>query len=156
MVSDKVRKVSNNNAPFSSRLNGTRNSWRCVTTVWICSGVGGRRGSGWRWIWKGAPLPLRRRPWRRWLESRRHWLLVKLDDTGPSVSYLSPLFHTLSVQFHIPLSLCVCVCFRLPRSLRLTPSFLSLRLNPESAPGIREDLMFPRARWAREDLKFKV
>jgi hypothetical protein len=66
-----------------------------------------------------------------------------------SVSYLSPLFHTLSVQFLIPLSLSV--CFRLPRSLRLTASFLSLGLNPESAPGIREDLMFPRVRRARPE-----
>ena len=73
-------------------------------------------------------------------ETRRHWLLVKLDDTGLSVSYLSPLFHTLSVQFLIPLSLSLSVSFRLPRSLRLTPSSLSLRLNPESAPGAREDL----------------
>ena len=57
--------------------------------------------------------------------------------------YLSPislLSFTLSLSSSLYLSLCVCVCFRLPRSLRLTPSFLSLGLNPESAPGIREDL----------------
>ena len=56
------------------------------------------------------------------------------------------------------LSLSLSVYFSLPDSLRLTPSFLSLGLNPESAPGIREDLVFLRAReaGAREDLKFKV
>jgi hypothetical protein len=77
---------------------------------------------------------------------------------GLSVSYLSPLFLTLSVQFLIPLSLSLCF---LPPSLipqiycvclllqYLTPSSLSLSLNPESAPGIREDLTFLRAREAR-------
>jgi hypothetical protein len=73
--------------------------------------------------------------------------------------YLSPISllsftHSLSSSLYLSLSLSV--YFRLPGSLRLTPSFLSLGLNPESAPGIREDLMFLRARFAREDLKFKV
>ena len=36
--------------------------------------------------------------------SRDEEVVVKLDDTGLSVSYLSPLFHTLSVQFLIPSS----------------------------------------------------
>ncbi len=38
--------------------------------------------------------PRRRRPLR--LGSRQHWLLVKLDDTGLSVSYLHSFTHTLS------------------------------------------------------------
>jgi hypothetical protein len=51
------------------------------------------------------------------------WLLVKLDDKGLSVSYLSPLFHTLSVQFLIPLSLSL--CFLPPSSLPQAHSLLS-------------------------------
>jgi hypothetical protein len=68
--------------------------------------------------------------------------------------YLSPISllsftHSLSSSLYLSLSLSV--YFRLPGSLRLTPSFLSLGLNPESAPGIREDLMFLRAREARPE-----
>ena len=68
-------------------------------------------------------------------EARRHWLLVKLDDTGLSVSYLSPLFHTLSVQFLIPLSLSLFTSSFLAPSDSLPPFFLSvstLRVRPES------------------------
>ncbi len=95
----------------------------------------------------------------RWNPSTHHLLILIMVSPGLSVSYLSPLFHTLSVQFLIPrLSLSLSVYFRLPGSLRLTPSFLSLGLNPESAPGIREDQMFLRSSRApgARNLKFKV
>ena len=46
------------------------------------------------------------------------------------------------VRGYLYLSLSLSVSFRLPRSLRLAPSSLSLRLNPESAPGTHEDLKF--------------
>ena len=61
--------------------------------------------------------------------------LYKLDDTGLSVSYLSPLFHTLSVQFLIPLSLSLFPSVFLAPSGSLPPLFLSvstLRVRPES------------------------
>jgi hypothetical protein len=70
--------------------------------------------------------------------------------------YLSPISllsftHSLSLSSSLYLSLSLSVSFRLPLSLRLTPSSLSLGLNPESAPGIREDLTFVRVREARPE-----
>jgi hypothetical protein len=62
------------------------------------------------------------------------------------------LFHTLSVKFLIPLSLTLCLLP--PSSLLQAHSLLSFsRSQPESAPGIREDLTFLRAKARPEPAK---
>ena len=71
--------------------------------------------------------------------------------SGLSLLSLSSLSHTLCPVPYTSLSLSLYLSFSLPRSLRLTPSSLSLRLNPEIAPGIRKDLTFLRARFARPE-----
>jgi hypothetical protein len=84
------------------------------------------------------------------LQSELEHTVQAAGPGGVAEHSLSSLSHTLCPVPYTSLSLSV--YFLLPRSLRLTTaSFLSLGLNPESASGIREDLMFLRSREARPE-----